>query len=170
MRQKIFFERTKEMEETVENFRKLRRKVKSAGKTVVEKVSNPKKTLEEGKEWASSKLGKAEGRIKKYKEDPSLMGQDLKKVGKKAVKYVKENPMDAVYLTTGSVVLPALVKKKYGVKAAGTVAALPIGEALVGANHLLKSEEGKTALKAGGQVVKGVGSDIIKKVKGGKKE
>lgn len=171
LRQKIFFERTKEMDETIENFNKAKKKVKSVANKVLEKVKDPEKTFEEGKEYIKNKAKKISNKISEYRSDPGILKEDLKSAGKKTVKFIKENPRDAVYLGSSYFVIPPVVNKvvsRYKGPAAGkaamaVAAGLPIGEALVGADHFARSKAGKTALKAGGQVIKGIGSDIRKK-------
>lgn len=164
------------MEETAENFRKAKKKVSEVASKFIDKIKHPKESLKEGKIYLKDKTEKIKNKISQYKNDKELLKQDLKMAGKKTVKFVKENPRDAVYIGSSYFVIPPVVNKvvsKYRGPAAGkaamaVAAGLPIGEALVGADHFARSKTGKTALKAGGQVIKGVGSDIKKKFTGGK--
>lgn len=165
IKRKLFFERTKEMEETSKNWKSFKKSLKSKAKKIGENIKHPKDTLE--KIETSTKKS-----WKKYTTDPSEIKRTGKKVGKKAIKFVKENPRDAVYIGAEYTVLPALVGKmvgktrgpKAGVAAAALTTALPIGEAAIGIDHFVRSKFGKTAIKAGGQVIKGTGEDIKKAV------
>lgn len=170
IRQKIFFEKTKEMEETAENWNKAKKKIKSISSNIYNKAKHPK----ELGEYLKDKSRKLKEKVSDYKENPDKLKEDSKSLGKKAIKFVKDNPRDAVYIGSSYFVIPPVVNKvvsKYKGSAAGKVAAgvaagLPIGEALIGADHFVRSDSGKTAIKAGGQVVKGVASDIKNKLTG----
>lgn len=54
---------------------------------------------------------------------------------------------------------------KAGAAAAGIAALLPIGETALATDHFVRSKEGKTALKAGSQVISGTIKDIKNKLK-----
>lgn len=156
LREKIFFETTEEMRETKKNLKEAKDKVVSK---VKDTIKHPGKIVD-----GIKKTGKNTIRIARK---PKLAGKLIGITGRKAIKYIKENPRDAVYLAAGDS-LPLLVGKvvsekegeEAGVAAAGTTAALPIGEVAVGIDHLSRSEKGKTAMKATGQVIKGVASDL----------
>ena len=156
IRQKIFFDRTKEMDETLENIKGAKNTVVSKLKKVKNIITNPKKTVKSVKD----NLGKVNSAtIKNY----------LKGSGKKALKFIKNNPRDAAYMAAGYTIIPyiggKIAEKKKGKKAGiATLAALPIGESLVAVDHLSRSKAGKTGAKALGQVIKGVASDIGKRV------
>lgn len=158
LRQKIFFERTKEMKETAENFRNFKNNVVSG---ISDTVKNPGKIGKKIK-----KTGENFGRIAK---SPKLMGRIAKKTGNKLVNYIKKNPRDAAYLAVGNLIPVGVGKvvsekkgKEAGVAAAGVATALPIGETAIAIDHFARSNAGKTAFKAAGQVIKGSAKDIGK--------
>lgn len=164
IRQKLFFETTKEIEETKKNLNNLSKKVSSSVSNFKNKISNPKKLAESIKDSVTTSYGK-------IKKDPSIISKSLKGSGKKILKFIKKNPRDAAYITAGytlPVIAGKLVSKKKGEKAGiattATLTALPIGEAAVAIDHLSRSNEGKTAVKATGQVIKGIAKDISRKI------
>lgn len=160
-RQKLFFETTKEIEETKENWKKLKNKVSNVSKKLKNKILNPKDTAKDIKEGVVNKYNK-------YKNNPSLIKSESKELGKKAVKFVKENPRDALYLAGGYAIPAAIAKytkSKKGKAIAGIAALLPLGESAVAIDHFSRSKEGKTAFKAGKQVISGTYKDIKNKFK-----
>lgn len=156
LKRKLFFERTKEMEETAENFKELGRKANRTVNKLKKKLANLDDTAKEIK-------NSVKNTYKKYKDNPSLIKENVKSAGKKAIKFIKENPRDALYIGASYTVVPWLVGKKFGPAAAATVAALPVGETAIALDHGIRSKTGKTALKAAGQIIKGTASDIKKK-------
>lgn len=165
LERKLYYERTQEMIETSENIRKLKGKVKEGAKKLGSKISHPVRT---GREIGES----VSGTYKKYKDDPGKLKTDASDKAKKAWKFMKKNPEDAVILGAGYTAVPYATNKivsrfkgpKAGLAMGAMAAALPLGELGVGLKHALVSKEGKTALKATGQRIKGVASDIKKKV------
>ena len=158
LRQKIFFEKTKEMKETAENFKNFKNNVVSG---VKDTVNNPGKL--------GKKLKKTGENIGRLAKNPKLMGKVAKKTGNKLVRYIKKNPRDAAYLAAGNLIPIGVGKvvsdkkgKEAGVAAAGVATALPIGEVAIGLDHFARSNSGKTAFKAAGQVIKGSAEDIGK--------
>lgn len=156
LRQKIYFERTKEMKETAEN-------LKAAKDSVVKSAKKTWNSLKHSGETVK-KLGKKVSEISKHPE------KTLKNLGNKAWKFAKNNPRYAVYVGAGygiPVVAGKVVSKKKGEKAgvatAATLTALPLGEAAIGIDKLVTSKGGRTGLKAAGQVIKGSLGDLGKK-------
>lgn len=156
LRQKIYFERTKEMEETAENLKKAKESVVESAKKTWNRIKHPGGTLKSIKDKISN---------------PKEIGKVLKSTGKKAWNFAKKNPRYAVYMGAGyglPIVAGKVVAKKKGEKAgvatAATLTALPIGEAAIGVDRLVTTEEGRTGIKATGQVIKGVAKDIGKKI------
>lgn len=157
LRQKIYFKRTKEMEETAENLKKAKESVVESAKKTWNSIKHPGET--------TKKLRK------KMKEVSKHPGKTLKNIGSKAWNFAKKNPRYAVYMGAGyglPVVAGKVVTKEKGEKAgvatAATLTALPIGEAAIGVDKLVTSKEGRTGLKATGQVIKGVAKDLGKKI------
>lgn len=163
-RQKLYYERTREMEEASEQWRILKSKTKEKLVKTKDAILHPTDSL--------NKLGnKISGKYRSYKADPNLLKQDVKKAGQKAWKFAKENPRDVAYLGANEFVLPVLTKKLVtkskgraaGLTAAATVAALPLGESAIALDHFVRSKPGKSFIKAGGQHIKGVFNDLTKK-------
>lgn len=157
LRQKIYFERTKEMKETAEN-------LKAAKDSVVKSAKKTWNSLKHSGETVK-KLGKKVSEISKHPE------KTLKNLGNKAWKFAKNNPRYAVYVGAGygiPVVAGKVVAKKKGEKAgvatAATLTALPLGEAAIGVDKLVTSKGGRTGIKAAGQVIKGSLEDLGKKI------
>lgn len=163
-RQKLYYERTREMEEASEQWRILKSKTKEKLVKTKDAILHPTDSL--------NKLGnKISGKYRSYKADPNLLKQDVKKAGQKAWKFAKENPRDVAYLGANEFVLPVLTKKLVtkskgraaGLTAAATVAALPLGESAIALDHFVRSKPGKSFIKAGGQHIKGAFNDLTKK-------
>ena len=157
LRQKIYFERTKEMKETAENIKAAKDSVMGSAKKTWNSLQHPGET--------AKRLGKKVSEISKHP------GKILKSLGSKAWKFAKNNPRYAVYVGAGygiPVVAGKVVAKKKGEKAgmatAATLTALPIGDAAIGIDKLVTSKGGRTGLKATGQVIKEVAKDIGKKI------
>lgn len=160
LRQKLYFERTKEMEETAKNLKEIKDNVVKGAKNTVEKIKHPGKTVKLAKD-------KIVGVVK----DPKKIGKALKNTGKKAWNFAKKNPRYALYMGAGyglPVVAGKVVSKKKGEKAGlattATLTALPIGEVAIAADKLVTSKGGRTGLKATGQVIKGAVKDLGKKI------
>ena len=160
LRQKIYFERTKEMEETAKNIRAAKDSVVEGAKKTWDKIKRPGRTAKNVKKKAADVI-----------KNPGKLGDSLKNVGKKAWNFAKKNPRYAVYMGAGyglPIVAGKVVAKKKGEKAgvatAATLTALPIGEAAIGVDKLVTSKGGRTGLKATGQVIKGVAKDLGKKI------
>lgn len=156
LRQKIYFERTKEMEKTAKNIRAAKDNVVEGVKKTWNNIKHPGKTLKSIKDKVSN---------------PKEIGKALKNTGKKAWNFAKKNPRYAVYMGAGyglPIVAGKIVAKKKGEKAgvatAATLTALPIGEAAIGVDRLVTTEGGRTGIKATGQVIKGVAKDLGKKI------
>ena len=157
LRQKIYFERTKEMKETAENLRAAKDSVVGSAKKTWNSIKHPGET--------AKKVGKKISEVSKHP------GKTLKNLGSKAWKFAKKNPRYAIYMGAGyglPVVAGKVVAKKKGEKAgvatAATLTALPIGEAAIGVDKLVTSKGGRTGLKAAGQVIKGSLKDLGKKI------
>lgn len=160
LRQKIYFERTKEMEETAKNIRAARDNIVEGAKKTWQNIKHPGKTLKRVKD-----------NIANVTKHPGKIGKSLKNVGAKAWNFAKKNPRYAVYMGAGyglPIVAGKIVAKKKGEKAgvatAATLTALPIGEAAIGVDRLVTTEGGRIGIKATGQVIKGVAKDIGKKI------
>lgn len=160
LRQKIYFERTKEMEETAENLKKMKESVVESARKTWKKIRHPGET--------AKGLGK---KVSDLTKNPGKIGKALKNTGEKAWIFIKKNPRYAIYMGAGyglPVVAGKVVAKKKGEKAgvatAATLTALPIGEAAIGLDRLVTTKSGRTGLKATGQVIKGVAKDIGKKI------
>lgn len=156
LRQKIYFERTKEMEETAKNIRAAKDSVVEGAKKTWDKIKHPERTAK---------------KVVDVIKHPGKLGEVIKNTGKKAWNFAKKNPRYAVYMGAGyglPVVAGKIVAKEKGEKAgvatAATLTALPIGEAAIGIDRLVTTEGGRTGLKATGQVIKGVAKDLGKKI------
>lgn len=157
LRQKIYFERTKEMEETAENLKKAKESVVESAKKTWNSIKHPGET--------AKRVGR---QIKKVSKHP---GKTLKNIGSKVWDFAKKNPRYAVYMGAGyglPIVAGKIVEKKKGKKAgvatAATLTALPLGEAAIGVDRLVTTEGGRAGIKATGQVIKGVAKDLGKKI------
>lgn len=157
LRQKIFFETTEEMKETKKNIKDVKNKI----------VSEIKKVVNKKPEEVFKNLKSTGKKTVKLITSPKLSKRVLNIAGKKIVNYIKKNPRDAFYLAAGNLIPIGVGKvvsekkgEKAGAAAAGIATALPIGEVAVGIDHLSRSEKGKTAMKATGQIIKGVASDL----------
>lgn len=160
LRQKIYFERTKEMEETAKNIRAAKDSVVEGVKKTWNKIKHPGRTAKD--------VGK---KVSDLAKNPEKIGKSIKNTGKKAWNFAKKNPRYAVYMGAGygiPVVAGKVVAKKKGEKAgvatAATLTALPIGEAAIGLDRLVTTEGGRAGIKATGQVIKGVAKDLGKKI------
>lgn len=156
LRQNIYFERTKEMEETAKNIKAAKESVVEGAKKTWNRIKHP---------------GEIFKSIKDKVSNPKEIGKALKNTGKKAWNFAKKNPRYAVYMGAGyglPIVAGKVVAKKKGEKAgvatAATLTALPIGEAAIGVDRLVTTEGGRTGIKATGQVIKGVAKDLGKKI------
>ena len=160
LRQRLYFERTKEMEETAKNLKNAKDSVIKSTKNIIEKVKHPGKTIKVIRDKVVDSV-----------KHPGKIGKALKNTGKKAWNFAKKNPRYAVYMGAGYGV-PILIGKavekkkgkKAGVAATATLTALPLGEAAIGLDKLVTSKGGRTGLKATGQVIKGVVTDLGKKI------
>ena len=160
LKRKLYFERTKEMEETVKNLKDIKGNIVKSTKEVIEKVKHPGETARVFKK-----------KVVSVAKDPKKIGTALKNTGKKAWNFAKKNPRYAVYMGAGyglPVVAGKVVGKKKGKEAgvatAATLTALPLGEAAIGVDKLVTSKGGRTGLKATGQVIKGAAKDLGKKI------